>query len=163
MRLEVERDKYFLYVNQDYCKNMDFNSKESIASYAKTLVLRLKRIYGIVLQGFYQMKVFVNDCVGMFIELVKLDDFEFELMTIDLKVIIFLHQTFLLQCTDFDFFEHFSSVYFRAPYYYGVLQKDEFVLPCLEYGKLIYGPAVDEVLQKGILLKQNNIGHKSHL
>ena len=110
MRLEVERDKYFLYVNQDYCKNMDFNSKESIASYAKTLVLRLKRIYGIVLQGFYQMKVFVNDFVGMFIELVKLDDFEFELMTIDLNVIIFLHQTFLLKCTDFDFFEHFSSV-----------------------------------------------------
>lgn len=163
MRLEVERDKYFLYVNQDYCKNMDFNSKESIASYAKTLVLRLKRIYGIVLQGFYQMKVFVNDFVGMFIELVKLDDFEFELMTIDLKVIVFLHQTFLLQCTDFDFFEHFSNVYFMDPYYYGVLRKDEFLLPDLEYGKLIYGPAVDEVLQKGILLKQNNIGHKSHL
>lgn len=151
MRLEVERDKYFLYVNQDYCKNMDFNSKESIASYAKTLVLRLKRIYGIVLQGFYQMKVFVNDCVGMFIELVKLDDFEFELMTIDLKVIIFLHQTFLLQCTDLDFLDHFSNVYFMDPYYYGVLRKDEFLLPDLEYGKLVYGALVEEVFQKGIL------------
>ena len=151
MRLEVERDKYFLYVNQDYCKNMDFNSKESIASYAKTLVLRLKRIYGIVLQGFYQMKVFVNDFVGMFIELVKLDDFEFELMTIDLKVIIFLHQTFLLQCTDLDFLDHFSNVYFMYPYYYGVLRKDEFLLPDLEYGKLVYGALVEEVFQKGIL------------
>lgn len=163
MRLEVEQDKYFLYVNQDYCKEVDFTSKESIASCAKSFVLRLKKIYGIILHGFYQMKVYVSDFLGIFIELVKLEDFEFELMTIDLKVIVFLHQTFLLQCTDFDFFEHFSSVYFRAPYYYGVLQKDEFVLPCLEYGKLIYGPAVDEVLQKGILLKQNNIGHKSHL
>ena len=151
MRLEVERDKYFLYVNQEYCKNMDFNSKESIASYAKTLVLRLKRIYGIVLQGFYQMKVFVNDFVGMFIELVKLDDFEFELMTIDLKVIIFLHQTFLLQCTDLDFLDHFSNVYFMDPYYYGVLRKDEFLLPDLEYGKLVYGALVEEVFQKGIL------------
>lgn len=157
MRLEVERDKYFLYVNQDYCKNMDFNSKESIASYAKTLVLRLKRIYGIVLQGFYQMKVFVNDFVGMFIELVKLDDFEFELMTIDLKVIIFLHQTFLLQCTDLDFLDHFSNVYFMDPYYYGVLRKDEFLLPDLEYGKLVYGALVEEVFQKGILRRDKLI------
>lgn len=157
MRLEVERDKYFLYVNQDYCKNMDFNSKESIASYAKTLVLRLKRIYGIVLQGFYQMKVFVNDFVGMFIELVKLDDFEFELMTIDLKVIIFLHQTFLLQCTDLDFLDHFSNVYFMDPYYYGVLRKDEFLLSDLEYGKLVYGALVEEVFQKGILRRDKLI------
>ena len=138
---------------------MDFNSKESIASYAKTLVLRLKRIYGIVLQGFYQMKIFVNDFVGMFIELVKLDDFEFELMTIDLKVIIFFHQTFLLQCTDLDFLDRFSNVYFMAPYYYGVLRKDEFLLPDLEYGKLVYGRMAGEVFQKGILYRDKSV-HK---
>ena len=37
------------------------------------------------------------------------------------------------------------------PYYYGVLRKDEFLLPDLEYGKLVYGALVEEVFQKGIL------------
>ena len=151
----LERDEvYYIYVNRAYIKEVDFASKDSISKYAKELVLKLKRLYNIVLMGFYEMKVYVHKEIGIFVELKPIDD-DFDFFTIDLKVIILLNQEFLLKTLNFDYVDNLKPLYYYNGYYYASLEHEKNYLSYLELGSLVYGIEVEEVKRLGLLLQSD--------
>ncbi len=151
----LERDEvYYIYVNRAYIKEVDFASKDSISKYAKELVLKLKRLYNIVLMGFYEMKVYVHKEIGIFVELKPIDD-DFDFFTIDLKVIILLNQEFFLKTLNFDYVDSLKPLYYHNGYYYASLEHEKNYLTYLELGSLVYGKEVEEVKRLGLLLQSD--------
>lgn len=153
----LDQDYYSIYLSHAYSLINDFSNKELIGDYAKNIIVKLKKTYGIILNGYYQMKVFVNDKVGMFLELRKLDDIDFDLVSIDLNVIFFLKQPFLLKVSNFDYISNFSPIYFWQNYYYVSFDKIDDPLRYLEFGDIIYGEEVEEILRCSKIVKSCSV------
>lgn len=146
MRLEeISSGNYQIYVNQGCYQNLDISKKEVIADYAKELVLKLRHHFGISLYGFYEMKIYVADSIGMFIYLKRLDDEDDYFSSLDLKVMIFLHQKFYLKTPNFDFISTCPTILYSKGYYYielssinlfFYLELGEIVLECMEQERL---------------------------
>ncbi len=154
MRIYEVDEGYQIYLNKDYTKEVDFTSKEEISEYAKSLVLRLRKIYGITLLGYYEVKIYVNKRIGMFIELRKMDDIDFDFFTIDLKIIIYLEQPFFLKCDNFDYIETCHPLYYYKGSYYTPLDKIEHFIPYLELGEIIYKEKIEEVEHFGLCIQK---------
>ncbi|MEG1495326.1 MAG: hypothetical protein RR406_03400 [Bacilli bacterium] len=149
MRFEIlDTDNYLIYLNSATFRGMDFTNEEDITTQTKLVIMRLKRNYNIYLSGFYQMSIYVGEETGLFIELKKLEEMDFDLMAIDLKVVVYLNQTFLLETDDLDKIKGCLKIIAYEGKYYGVLTKNTDI-SLLEMGNIIYGTLADLVLSMG--------------
>lgn len=153
---EIDIDEYLVYFSHDYLKNIDFSSKEEIMDYTKDMVLKLKKNYGVSLLGYYQMNIYANRRIGMFVELKKLDDLDFDLLTIDFKVVIFLDQPFYLKTRNFDIVSKCRPLYYSHDFYYIDLETVDNYIPYLEFGDIVYGKKLEDEISVAMCLKKMN-------
>ena len=65
-----------IYIKKELIDNIDFNNKEDLQKYLKKLFKILKNKYGVVIEGFYDITVYVDKFYGVVIHMEK-DDIEY--------------------------------------------------------------------------------------
>ena len=65
-----------IYIKKELIDNIDFNSKEDLEKYLKKLFKILKNKYNVVIEGFYNITVYIDKYYGVILHLEK-DELEY--------------------------------------------------------------------------------------
>lgn len=155
MRLEMDtKDQFRVYVNNLYFPYLNWDDKDEIAKNMRKFILKLNQNYHLSLKGFYRASVYVHKKIGTFIEVEKMDDFDLEIHTIDLRLIIYLNQPFLIGVEDYDLLPKGRKVYFyQNRFYIEPIHLSSFsLISLLEMGNVLYGEEVEHILEEASIL-----------
>ena len=110
MKLEVlNLNNLVFYLNKDYLDKINFNINENVEQEFKNLFIKLKNIYNLELNGYYEVTVYVNDVYGIIIAMEKDDDEYIKIFgdTLDMKI------TFKFDCEIFYKIENIDFINFN--------------------------------------------------
>ena len=140
MKVDSSKDKITIYTY----KKEDSNN---INDYIKELILRLKKKYKINIFGFYEINIYINDKVGMIIDIIK-DDEDYFYDLLDLKIKVYENSPVYLKFNDYFLNDEFKFKILDNYYYIDVenISKEKF-LSMIEFCNLVYGEDL-EILNK---------------
>ena len=146
----LTKDSYRIFVNKLYIKDVNLDEKEAIILAVKDIIQKLKQ--KLQLRGFYKVKVFPNKNIGLFIEIIQLEDLEFS-NNLDLRVIVYFDEKFYFETEDYFTIQKYDNVMFLDDKFYCLID-DSFddMFEIVEFGRLIYGKEVINLLNKGTVL-----------
>lgn len=146
MRIEINSaDKIFIFIN---ILNVSSTEKSDLIDTVKNIIIKYRN--RLKLRGFYKVKVYVNEKVGLFIDLCKIDDIDYS-NALDLRVLVFYDEKVYFGTDDYFILGGCRKVrYFEEEFYCDVSDVD--VLRVVEFGHFIYGDEVLKVLEEGILV-----------
>ena len=150
MKIElVSKDSFNIFINRGYFKNVKFNDKDNIIDIVKDFILKIKN--KLKMSGFYKVKVYVNEEVGMFLDIIKIEDIEFS-NNIDLRIIVCLNEDIYFETDDYYILPNDIKVrYFLGKYYVNVNEVDN-IYDILEFGRFIYGNKLKDIINKSKVL-----------
>ena len=151
MKIEISgKNNYNIFINRNYIGNVDLSSKEELAGFIKSFILGIREKLN--LRGFYKVKVFPHDSIGLFVELIKLDELEFS-NNLDLRVIVYLNEKIFFETDDYFLIEDCNDKrYLDGKFFCIVDDYFESLLSKVEFGRFIYGKEVINLLNKGKVL-----------
>ncbi len=151
MKIElIDKNSFFVFINRLYLKDCDFSSKEEITSVVKKLIFKLKdRLH---LRGFYKIKVYVHDKIGLFLDIIQLDDLSYS-GALELRIIVFFDCQFLFEVDDYFLIHQANKIWYLDNRYYCLVDDllDSFY-SVLEFGRFLYGEDALFVLHRACLL-----------
>ena len=103
MKFSSIDDEYTIYLNNYIIRNIDFFDNEELEKYINYLFNKLKKIYNIVLNGYYNIDIYIDNNYGAIIN-IKKDDIEYYDYfsdQIDTQIIIHNNSNFLYKVKDF--------------------------------------------------------------
>lgn len=117
-----------------------------IKSYVKKIIVRLKNKMNMKIEGYYNVKVYMNKMYGMIIELEKTGDFDFFKEFLELNFKIYDNSKIYYRFEDY-FTIINSNIYYYDDYYVDIekLSKNDLLHIC-EFGKLVYGERLNSIL-----------------
>lgn len=151
MKIEmITKDSYKIFVDKLYIKDVNLEEKEAIILSVKEIIQKLKS--KLQLRGFYKVKVFPNKSVGLFIEIIQLEDLEFS-NNLDLRVVVYFNEKIFFETEDYFLIQKYHNIMFLDDKFYCLID-DSFddMLEIVEFGRLIYGNEVINLLNKGTVL-----------
>ncbi len=151
MKVEKINDELInAYFSPFYFKKIDINNKLELVEVIKDLIKKIETRYKIYLSGFYKIKVYPSKKLGVFINIIKIDDNEFS-NTTDFRIVIYPNEKFFLET---DYYELFSNVPIR--YYDNKFYIDsediESIDTITDMVNIIYGNDVKEILTNAIII-----------
>ncbi|MBE6157823.1 MAG: hypothetical protein E7160_03420 [Firmicutes bacterium] len=150
MKIEIFDDSMIkIFVNSNYLKNVDFNSKEEIVLTVKEVIMKYKMRLN--LNGFYKVKVFVKEEIGFFIEIIKLDDNMYSDI-VDLKVIVYLEQKVYFKTSDYNILPSKTKIYYLDNYFYCDVDDLLNIYSVVEFGEYVYGKTIDLIRSRSIIV-----------
>lgn len=139
MRIEkVGMKQFLIFVNNLYYQNLEF-TKDNLITFTKDLLLKLKN--RLFLQGFYKVKVYVNKNLGLFLEILELERFEYE-NNLDFKIIIYLEEKIYFKTKDYFILPQNTTVYWDKNFYYCDVDLVSNINSLVEFGEFIYGKSL---------------------
>lgn len=103
MKINSTDDEYTIYLNNYIIRNIDFFNNEELEKYINSVFNKLKKIYNIVLNGYYNIDIYIDNNYGAIIN-IKKDDIEYYDYfsdQIDTQIIIHNNSNFLYKVKDF--------------------------------------------------------------
>lgn len=141
MHIEIiSNNKFFMFVNANY---IDSFERDSLTLKVKSIIMKYR--LKLELKGFYKVKVFVNEKVGLFIDIYKLDDLDYS-NTLDLRVLIFFDENVYFETDDYFLLEGISNVRYYDNKYYCLADSID-IYKLVEFGRFIYGDEVNKMLE----------------
>lgn len=107
---------YDIFINNAYFKDISFENKEHVNIILKKLFNYIEEKYKIKFHGFYKVKIYPNK-VGIFMEIIKLDDDVYQAHDIDFRVVIIYNKDMYFKYEDYFLFDN-EHVFFYKEYYY---------------------------------------------
>ena len=160
----IDENNIIVFLNQFFTKDMNFLDKDLLEEQFKNLFLKLKDIYNIEINGYYDINIYIDKYYGSILDIKKeeieyLDYFDDQ---IDMRIILSKYSVFLYKIIDI--FEipkdilNSSLVYKYQNNLYLELRKkiDNIKIgKLLENSFLVYGPITDKILKNGRKIKNN--------
>ena len=146
MRIEKVYDKLYIYLDKLYV-DCDYSDKKSVGEFVKDYLVHYSKYLD--LSGFYKVKVYCNEMVGLFLEincLEKNDDNK-----LDLRILVFLNEDVMMSCSDYFVF-NCDCYYYDGLFYIDVVDK----VNLLDFCCFIYGDKVLEVRNRGLFIKKES-------
>lgn len=137
----IDDDDFIIY----YLTHDKFRTEDEMKIFFKLLNSELKSRYDYEFHGFYDVNIFC--CDGLYVlEFKNIDDFG----RTDFDITMLLNTVLLYEFEDEDVFKG-EKIYYKGKYYVEIVDMiDDIHL--FEYGDVIYGKMVEEVLNKGTLV-----------
>lgn len=140
MRLEIiDDDIYKVFINGLYTNDIDLNNKETLGNYIKEIILKLKKIYNIKLQGLYEVHVYNIKFIGMILEIKNIDNYFGK--SVDLKIIVHNDEEIYLRITNYELIEDYKNVKYVNNYFFlniDSLDKED-IYNLVENYSIVYG------------------------
>lgn len=160
----IDENNIIVFLNQFFIKDMNFLDKNLLEDQFRKLFLKLKDIYNIEINGYYDINIYIDKYYGSILEIKKeeieyLDYFDDQ---IDMRIIISKYSIFLYKIIDIfeipkDILKN-SIIYKYQNNLYLELKKK---IDNIEMGKLlensflVYGVVSDKILKNGRKIKNN--------
>ena len=153
MKVEiVNDDDVDIFINPYSMNDIGIYDKEYILKYIKKVLKKVNNRYQLNLSGFYKVKSYFNDKVGMFLNIVKIDDNDFN-NDIDYRIILFQNETFLFETEDYDIIKYIpNKKYYNNMFYVDINFLDNISI-LMDRGRVVYGDEVKKILHKSINIK----------
>lgn len=157
MKVDVVEDKIIVYIKKKNIKDIDFNKIDILEKYFRELLLKLKNIYSIEINGFYNIKVYIDEIYGIVLDIEKENiDCYIDINQVEMRILPV--KTFFLYKIDDIFkykktilYEYKNSYYLKADK--GILYKDYINL--LENSKIVYNNT-DSITKYGFKISNFN-------
>lgn len=155
MKVDIVEDKIIVYIKKTTIKDVNFDSIDELETYFRALLLKLKNIYNININGFYNIKVFIDDVYGMVLDIEKERvDCYLDINQVEMRILP-IHTCFLYKIEDLFKYKKTKIYEYKNNYYLKpdkkILYKD--YLNLLENSKIVYNNT-DNIIKYG--LKINN-------
>lgn len=149
MKIEkITDDKYTIFINNIYLKIENFDDKEEIIKNVKDVIMKIKN--KLSLRGFYKIKVYVNKRIGLFLNLVRLEELDFSNI-LDLRVIVYLNEEVYFETEDIDILPSNKKIHIlNNKYYCNAKYLD--IMKIVEFGRFVYGIELSKLLNKSHVL-----------
>ena len=143
MKVDFIDDAHFIIY---YLTNEKFRTEDEMKVFFKLLNHDLKHQCNYEFHGFYDVNIFCSDGIYV-LEFENLDDYGRS----DFNITMLLNSVLLYEFEDEDIFKG-EKVYYKDKFYVEIVDMINDV-HLFEYGNVIYGRGVDEILNNGILVK----------
>lgn len=146
MRLEkIDNDYYKVFINSGYIDEFDINNNGELGKYIKKIILKIRKIYNMILEGFYEVHVYILKHLGMILEIKNIDSYLSK--TIDLKIIVHNDEEIYLQIPEYELLEEYKNFkYLNNSFYLNANNiKERDVFKVNEHYKLIYGDCLNVI------------------
>ena len=157
MKLKINQNKYVIYINDIYDKQINFKDKDKLEIYFKNFFLKLKEFYNLELSGYFDIEVYSDENYGIILILEKenFEYYEYFEDKIDMRISIKDDECFLYKIDDI--MENDSIIYYSYKNeLYGKI-KDKMTRielgKLLEFADIIYGKEVKKILKFGKTIK----------
>lgn len=153
MKLEIIDDNYYkVFINGAYDEQIDYNNKEELGKYIKNIILKLKKMYNIILQGLYEIHVYIIKFFGFVLEIKNIDNYFGK--TVDLKIIVHSDEAIYLKVFRYELLEKYKNLkYFNGYFYLDIYEfEKEDIYKFLENSNIIYGDELNEIKCKWLSL-----------
>ena len=143
----LDEDSFFIYLNQDYISEINFEEKYELEAYFKVLFSKLKTYYDIEMQGYYHIKCYTDSYYGMILYVQKEDIEYFDCLDnqVDMRMILEEEQCFLYQIFDYFSFPLFlkkkGDIYqYQKGFYYKLNENLDSISfgTLLEYTEIVF-------------------------
>ena len=152
MKVEkINDDLINIYFNPFYFKDIDLNNKLELIEVIKDLIKKAESRYKLFLSGFYKIKVYPNKKLGVFLNIIKIDDNEFS-NTTDFRIVIYPNEKFFLETELYELFNNVEMRYCNNKFYIDIDDVDN-ILPISYMVDVIYGSDVKKLLSNSIIIK----------
>ena len=152
MKVEkINDDLINIYFNPFYFKDIDLNNKLELIEVIKDLIKKAESRYKLFLSGFYKIKVYPNKNLGVFLNIIKIDDNEFS-NTTDFRIVIYPNEKFFLETELYELFNNVEMRYCNNKFYIDIDDVDN-ILPISDMVDVIYGSDVKKLLSNSIIIK----------
>ena len=153
MKVEIINDDDIdIFINPYNMNDIGIYDKEYILKYIKDVLKKVNNRYQLNLSGFYKVKSYFNDKVGMFLNIIKIDDNDFN-NDIDYRIILFQNEKFLFETEDYDIIKNIpNKKYYNNMFYVDIDFLDNISI-LMDRGRVVYGDEVKKILHKSINIK----------
>ena len=151
MRIEsYGKFDFKIFINSDYIGDLDYSNKELVINFIKKLLVKLKS--KLSMRGFYKIRVYPNDKIGMFLDVTKLDDIDLS-NNLDLRIIIMYDEDYYFETEDYDLIKNCNDLRYKDGFFYCLVDNSfDKVLEKVEFGRFIYGKEVINLLNNSKFL-----------
>ena len=141
MKIYESDDCLNIFLNNIYFKEVDWDDKKNIEDRLNNLFIKMKKFYKINLKGFYKVKVYPNT-IGTFIELIKLDDENYDYSEIDFRVVVIFNKEFYFKFENYDLFGNKNIIFYNNSYYINIEEIDNY-LKYADMGDIVVDDLID--------------------
>lgn len=149
MKLEIlDEDSYKIFINDDYIKQIDINNKEDLSNNIKSIIVKIKKVYDIILEGFYEVHVYPINNIGLILEIKNIDSYLSK--SIDLRIIVHNEEEMYIKFSRYELIKKYNNIKYLNNYFYlnvnEINKKDKYHL--IEFANIIYGYDLLEVKRR---------------
>lgn len=141
----VNDDDLDIYVNPYNFNDIICYDKDTILSYIKEFILKINNRYKLNLSGFYKIKAYFSSKVGLFLNVIKIDDNEFN-NEADFRIILFQNEKFLFETDDYDVIKDTPNKKYYKNKFYVDIDDIYNVNNLIDMGKIVYGDEAKQIL-----------------
>ena len=149
MKVEfIDNDSYKIFINSDYKKDLDLDNKEELGKFIKSVILKIRKFYNILLEGLYEVHVYVIKFIGTVLEIKNIDTYLSK--NIDLKIVVHNDEEIYLKVFKYELIKDYKSIkYFNNFFYVNVNDMEEKeIYKLVENTSIIYGNDLEEIKSK---------------
>lgn len=138
MKFEVLDDKYLYFTgNIKVFGDLTSIDENKISLFLKEVFLSINDIYSVELFGYYKVDIYIDEKIGAFVEIEKLDDFVSYSKKIDTKVSISVCE-FYLKTNDLSIIYKYKPIYFSDNNYYISTKSVDSIFELLDFCDVEY-------------------------
>ena len=148
MRVETISDEYIkIFINLFYIDSFDI-SKNELGLRIKKILDKVNLRYRLYLDGFYKVNCYINKKLGIFIDLIKIDDNEFS-KGVDYRIVIYDNNKFYMKCDDIDV-DNYTIKKYNNNFYIDI---DSVNNNDIDISNIVYGKDADKIYGSGKSIK----------
>lgn len=153
MRFEiVDDDCIDVFINKYNFRNFEIDQKDILLTTIKDLILKMNIRYKLNLSGFYKIKVYPNDRLGVFLNIIKIDDNDFS-NEAEFRIIVYNDEKFFLETEEVEIFDRkILKRYYNGKFYIDIDEIDN-IFSFIDMGNIIYGNDVKKMLVNSKIVK----------
>lgn len=153
MRVEKINDEMInIYLNTFNFKNIDVENKIELVAKIKEILSKVEQRYKVNFNGFYKVKVYPNKKIGVFLNILKIDDNEFS-SGADFRIIVYLGEKFLLETSEYEQLDKNIEKRVLGDRFYIDLDHIKEINKVIDLGNVIYGEDTEKILKESKLIK----------
>lgn len=149
MRFEkLDNDIYKVFINSFYLDDFDINDNSELGKYIKKIILKIRKIYNVILEGFYEVHVYILKNIGLILEIKNIDKYLSK--TIDLKIIVHNDEEIYLKTDEYELLSKQENIKYLDDYFYidiNYMDENNY-FKIIEYYEVIYGENLDILKKK---------------
>ncbi len=148
MKVEKINDELLsIFLNIYYFKKTDINNKLELINIIKELLNKVENRFNLNLNGFYKINVYPNKKLGVFLDLIKIDDNEFT-SGADFRIVIHQNEKFYLETDNYEDFKYIKrKKYFNRKFYINIEDLKN-ITKEIDLGNIIYGNDIKNILKE---------------